>query len=91
MIKMQSIIIPDFPQLQGKEAIEALNTFIQEVEEKELTKKQTKTLKKFAKGIIRSIEAKQNIEPQKKEMGFIARMRASIEQRSQNAGQASKN
>ena len=88
MIKMQSIIIPDFPQLQGKEAIEALNAFIQEVEEKELTKKQSKTLKKFAKGLIRSIEAEQNIEPQKKEMGFIARMRASIEQRSQNAGRA---
>ena len=87
-MKMQSIIIPTFPQLQGDEAIEALNTFIQEVEEKELTKKQSRTLKKFGKGLITSIEAEQNREPQEKELGFVGRLRASIKERSQNAGRA---
>ncbi len=88
---MQSITLPNFPRLQGKEAIEALNNFIQEVEEKrnkELTKKQTKVLKKFAKGLIASIEAEQNSESQKKEMGFFARLRESVKQRSQNTGRA---
>ncbi len=89
---MQTIILPKFPRLQGKEAIFALNNFIKELEEKrdkELTKKQTKTLKKFAKGIITSIEAEQNRESRKKETGFASRLKASIMRRSQKSGRTS--
>ncbi len=85
---MQSIILPNFPRLKGEEAITALNNFIKELEEKrnkKLTKKQTKTLKKFAKGIISSIEAEQSRESPKK-MGFASRLRASILGRSQKSG-----
>lgn len=47
-----------FPRLQGEEAIETLQYFIKELEQgnKDLTKKQTKTLTKVAKGLIASIE-----------------------------------
>ena len=47
-----------FPRLQGEEAIENLQYFIKKLEQgnKDLTKKQTKTLKKVAKGLISSIE-----------------------------------
>jgi hypothetical protein len=62
MKKMQSIMLPPFPQLKGEEAIAALNSFIRELgkEDSKLTKKQTKTLKELAKGIISSIKAQQN-------------------------------
>jgi hypothetical protein len=53
-------MLPEFPRLQGEEAIEALHNFIKELDEKDnkdLMKKQTKTLKKLAKGIITAIEA----------------------------------
>jgi hypothetical protein len=46
-----------FPRLQGEEAIETLQYFIKNLEQgKDLTKKQTKTLKSVAKGLIVSIE-----------------------------------
>jgi hypothetical protein len=47
-----------FPRLQGEEAIETLQYFIKKLEQgnKDLTKKQTKTLKRVTKGLIVSIE-----------------------------------
>ena len=50
------------PQLKGEEAIAALNRFMKELgrRDKKLIKKQTKTLKKFAKGLISSSKAGQN-------------------------------
>ena len=66
-------MLPEFPRLQGEEAIEALHKFIKELDEKDkdLTKKQTKTLKKLAKGIITSIEAEMSGEPRIKETGVV--------------------
>ena len=82
---MNSIMLPEFPQLKGEEAITALNTFLEGLENRDekLTKKQTKTLKKFAKGLISSIRAEQKMESPK-EMGFASRLRASLFRRSQN-------
>jgi hypothetical protein len=50
------------PQLKGEEAIAAFNSFMKELgrRDKKLTKKQTKTLKKFVKGLISSIKAEQS-------------------------------
>jgi hypothetical protein len=47
-----------FPRLQGEEAIETLQYFIKKLEQgnKDLTKKQTKTLERVVKGLIVSIE-----------------------------------
>jgi len=68
---MKSSMLPEFPRLQGEEAIEALHNFIKELDEKDkdLTKKQTKTLKKVAKGMITAIEAEMSGESRIKEMG----------------------
>jgi len=57
---MELLEIPEFPGLRGKEAIQALHDFINELEEqrgKELTEKQTTALIKLTKGLISSIEA----------------------------------
>ncbi len=89
---MESMMFPDFPQLQGEEAIEALHNFIKELdtkETKELTKKQNKTLKKVAKGIIGSIKTEKNEEPQIKETGFVLRLRKSIRRHGQKSGRTS--
>jgi ribosomal protein L17 len=54
---MKSSMLPEFPRLQGEEAIETLQNFIKLLAEKgnkDLTKKQTKTLKKVAEGLITS-------------------------------------
>jgi phosphatidylinositol kinase/protein kinase (PI-3 family) len=61
VIKMQTIMLPSFPQLKGEEAIAAVNSFIREIgkRDKKLTKKQVEALKQFAKGIISSIKAEQ--------------------------------
>ena len=69
-MNMKSSMLPEFPRLQGEEAIEAFHNFIKELGEKDnkdLTKKQTKTLKKVAKGIITAIEAEMSGEPRVKE------------------------
>ncbi len=68
---MKSSMLPKFPRLECAEAIEALHNFIKELDEKDkdLTKKQTKTLKKLAKGIITSIEAEMSGESRIKETG----------------------
>lgn len=89
---MQSIMLPKFPQLKGKDAIEVLNNFIKELEtgDKELTKHQTLTLKKMAEGIISSIEAEESRGSQK-ETGFASKLRASIMRRDQKSGGASEN
>jgi len=70
-MNMKSSMLPEFPRLQGEEAIEALHNFIKELDEKDkdLTKKQTKTLKKVAKGMITAIEAEMSGESRIKEMG----------------------
>jgi len=86
-------MFPEFPRLQGEEAIEALQNFIEELnskENKELTKKQTKTLKLVAKGIIASIEAK-NEEPQIEEMGYASKIRNLIVRHVQKSGRNSEN
>ena len=59
---MQSIMLQPSPQLKGEELIAALNGFMKELgrRDKKLTTKQTKTLKKFAKGPLFSIKAEQN-------------------------------
>jgi hypothetical protein len=91
---MQSIALPEFPRLQGEEAIEALHNFIEELNEegnKDLTKKQTKTLKKLAKGIITSIESTKSEEPQIEEMGFASKIRNSIVRHVQQSGRGSEN
>lgn len=56
---MRYIEIPQFPVLQGEQAVKALHGFIRELEEprkEELTEKQTVALIKLAKGLISSIE-----------------------------------
>ena len=80
-------MLPKFPRLKGEEAIVALNNFIKELEtrDKKLTKKQTKTLKLLAKGIISSIKAEQSSEVPK-EMAFASKLRASIWGRSKKSG-----
>jgi hypothetical protein len=91
---MQSIALPEFPRLQGEEAIEALHNFIEELNEegnKDLTKKQTKTLKKLAKEIITSIESTKSEEPQIEEMGFASKIRNSIVRHVQKSGRGSEN
>jgi hypothetical protein len=52
---MKSIM---FPRFHCKETIETLQYFIKELEHgnKDLTKKQTKTLTKVAKGLVSSLE-----------------------------------
>ena len=74
---MQSITLQKLPQLKDKEAIAALNNFIKKLDtrDKKLTKKQTKTLEKLAKGIIASIKRKQSRKPSK-ETGFASKLRA---------------
>lgn len=89
---MQSITTPKFPRLEGEEAIEALHNFIKNLEErddKKLTKKQTKTLKKVAKGIITSIKAEQAGELQNERKGFFSRFRRSTARPNQKSGQTS--
>jgi len=91
---MQSVMFPEFPRLQGEEAIEALHYFIEELnskENKELTKKQTKTLTKVAKGIIASIEATKNEEPQIEKMGYASKIRNLIVRHVQKSGRNSEN
>ena len=59
VMKMQPLLIPEFPKLSGEEAIEVLQDFIRELEEQrgvELTTKQTNALTKFSLGLISSIE-----------------------------------
>ena len=88
---MQSITPPNLSQLDGEEAIEALRSFIKKLEEKsneELTKKQTKTLKKVAKGIITSIKADQTGELNEKQ-GFFSRFRRSTMRPNQESGRTS--
>lgn len=72
VIDMKSGMLSEFPRLQGEEAIETLQNFIKALEKgnKDLTKKQTKTLKKVANGIIASIEAELSGEPRIKEARF---------------------
>jgi hypothetical protein len=87
-------MFPEFPRLQGEEAIEALHNFIEELnskEKKELTKKQTKTLTKLAKGIIASIEATKDEEPQIEEMGYGSKIRNLIVRHVQKSGRGSEN
>ncbi len=94
VINMHSVMFPEFPRLQGEEAIEALHNFIEELnskENKELTKKQTKTLTKLAKGIIASIEAAKTEEPQIEEMGYASKIRNLIVRRVQKSGRNSEN
>ncbi len=60
VMKTRSIRTPEFPRLRGEEAIEALNDFVNELEEqrgKELTDKQTTAMIRFTKNLISSIEA----------------------------------
>ena len=70
---MKSSTHPEFPRLQGKEAIATLHHFIDELDEgnKDLTKNQAKTLKKVAEVLIASIEAELSGEPRIKEAGAI--------------------
>ena len=85
-------MIPEFSQLEGEEAIEALRNFIKNLEEKgdkEITIKQTKILKNVAKGIISSIEMGQTGEPQNEKKGFFSRFRRSTVRRNQELGRAS--
>lgn len=56
---MELIEIPELPRLHGEEAIVALYDFMNELEKErseELPEKQVKTLVKFTKGLIFSIE-----------------------------------
>ncbi len=73
-MNMKSSMLPEFPRLQCEEALEALHNFIKELDEKDnkdLTKKQTKTFKKLAKGIITTIEAEISGESRIKETGVV--------------------
>jgi len=71
--------------LRGQDAIEALNEIIQELEEqrsKELTKKQTKALIKFANGLISAIEAEMSSETlnknKPKHLAFIKKFEETV-------------
>lgn len=68
---MKSSMHPEFPRLRGEEAIETLQNFIKELEtgNKDLTKNQTKALKKVARGIIAAIEAEHSGSLRIKESG----------------------
>jgi hypothetical protein len=82
---IQPIQILEFPKLRGKEAIQALNAFITELEEQrgqELTDKQTNALIKFSSGLISSIEAQNQsnriankLEQMKEEKRLIPRLK----------------
>jgi len=78
---MQPIEIPEFPKLRGKEAIEALYDFVDELEEqggRELTDKQTTALIKFAWGLISSIEAEKQADTSDKETSFVTQFKRTI-------------
>jgi len=75
---MQLIEIPEFEILRGEKAIEALNVFINELEEqrgKELTDKQTNALIKLAKGLISSIDAETRLDTSSEEMDLLRHLK----------------
>lgn len=81
---MQFIEIPQFPRLRGKEAIEAIYDFVNELEEqrgKELTDKQTTALIEFSWGLVSSIEAENQLDTSDKdikEMRFVSQLKKTI-------------
>lgn len=80
---MAYIEIPEIKRVRGKEALEALNSYIQELEkhgDKTLTEKQTKALIKFAKGLMNSIEAQQvaTLRKKSKKSGLIKQLKKAL-------------
>jgi len=78
---MQPVEIPEFPKLYGEEAIKALHGFIDELGEqrgKELTKKQTAALIKFAEGLISTIESERLSNTSDKEISFVNQLKKTI-------------
>ncbi len=70
---MKPVRIPKIVYLRGKDAIEALSTFVDELEEKrgsELTDKQTDALIRIARELSSSIEARIRAETRVKE-GYL--------------------
>ena len=77
-MEMQLIEIPEIIVLRGKEAIEALHGFIDELEGqrgKDLTDKQTDALVRLAEGLISSIEAEMQSNSSKEEMRLVKRLK----------------
>lgn len=77
---MQPIRKPKIVYLKGKEAVEALSTFIDDLENQrggELTDKQTDALIRVANELIASIEAqiKTNTTPQREHLPLTAHIR----------------
>lgn len=77
--------IPEFPKVHGKEAINTLYEYINELQEqscKELTRKQKAALIKFARGMITSIEAemqaKDTIKRMKQKSRFVTQLKEAI-------------
>jgi len=65
---MESLRVPDFPTLHGKEAIKALCDFIGELKEqkgRELSEKQAAAMIKLAEGLISTIEKETHSKPSK--------------------------
>jgi len=83
-MKMQPIMIPEFPRLRGEEAIKALHDFINELEEqrgKKLTEKQTTALIELAKRLISLIEAEKPLDTsdkETKERRFVTQLKKTI-------------
>jgi len=80
---MQPIKKPKIVYLKGKEAVEALSTFIDELEKQrgeELTNKQTDALIRIANELITSIEAqiKTNATPQREYLPLTAHIKRMI-------------
>ena len=80
-MKMQPIVIPEFPRLRGEKAIKALYDFISELEEqrgKELTDEQTTAMIKLAEGLISFIEAEKPLGSSDKERRFVTQLKKTI-------------
>jgi len=73
---------PKIPVLRGKEAIEALYEYIDELKEqrdKELTKRQIRVLTKVAKGLITSIETETKNQENIRQSQLLSGLTNSIE------------
>jgi len=78
MIEMQTIELPRFRVLKGKEAIKVLHEYIDELQqgkENILTEEQTSVMIQLAQGLISSIENETKSEELTKEQSLLAQVK----------------
>lgn len=82
---MEYIKIPETTRIGGKEAIQSLNEYINELEQEkgdELTKKQKTAMIKFARGLIVSIENEmqdKTVQKQPVKVSIVKQIKAAIQ------------